>query len=61
MRPIGLLNCFLLILFVKISEGEVVKIDPVELEKMVQLPQEDWFTLTVMGEKIGYAHTYTEK
>lgn len=61
MRPIILLNCFLLVLFVQISEGKVVKIDPMEPEKMVQFPQEDWLTLTVMGEKIGYAHIYTEK
>ena len=61
MRPIILLYCFLLFLFVQFSEGEVVKIDPMELEKMVQLPQEDWLNLSVMGEKIGYAHIYTEK
>ena len=28
---------------------------------MVHLPQEDWLNLSVMGEKIGYAHIYTEK
>ena len=38
-----------------------MKIDPVELEKMIQLPQEDWLNLTIMGTKIGYAHSYMEK
>ncbi len=32
-----------------------------ELGKMLQLPQEDWLNLTLMGEKIGYAHIYTEQ
>lgn len=28
---------------------------------MMQLPQDDWLNLTLMGTKIGYAHIYVEK
>ena len=28
---------------------------------MMQLPQDDWLNLTLMGTKIGYAHIYMEK
>ncbi len=41
--------------------GQWVKIDPAEVEKMMQLPQDDWLNLTLMGTKIGYAHIYMEK
>ena len=61
MRQISLLSCCFLFLLVQFSEGEVGNIAPMEVEKMLQLPQEDWMNLTVMGEKIGYAHIYAEK
>ena len=31
------------------------------LENMLQLPQDDWLNLTLMGTKIGYAHVHAEK
>ena len=53
--------CCLLFVSMQSIEGQTVKIDSVELEKMMQLPQEDWLNLTMMGTKIGYAHSYMEK
>ena len=32
-----------------------------KLENMLQLPQDDWLNLTLMGTKIGYAHVYAEQ
>lgn len=61
MRQFSLLSCCFLLLLIQFSEGEVGNIAPMELEKMLQLPQEDWMNLTVMGEKIGYAHIFAEK
>ena len=51
------------LLFIAIADaaGQWGKVDPVEIEKMMQLPQDDWLNLTLMGTKIGYAHIYTEK
>lgn len=55
--------CTYCLLFVLIGNvvGQWVKIDPAEVEKMMQLPQDDWLNLTLMGTKIGYAHIYMEK
>ena len=38
-----------------------VNAQAVEIDKMIQLPQDDWLNLTLMGTKIGYAHTYMEQ
>ena len=54
-------SCCLLFIFVGSVAGQWVKIDPAESEKMMQLPQDDWLNLTLMGTKIGYAHIYMEK
>ena len=32
-----------------------------KLENMLQLPQDDWLSLTLMGTKIGYAYLYAEQ
>ncbi len=52
---------WLLLMSMQSVIGQTVKIDSAELEKMMQLPQEDWLNLTLMGTKIGYAHIYMEK
>ena len=31
--------------------GEWVEADPAEIEKMMQLPQDDWLNLTLMGHE----------
>ena len=51
------------LLFIAIGDvaGQWGKVDPAEIEKMMQLPQDDWLNLTLMGTKIGYAHIYMEK
>ena len=54
-------TCCLLFILIGNVVGQWVKIDPVEIEKMMQLPQDDWLNLTLMGTKIGYAHIYMEK
>ena len=54
-------TCCLLLILIGNVAGQWVKIDPEEIEKMMQLPQDDWLNLTLMGTKIGYAHIYTEK
>ena len=53
--------CCLFFIFIGNVVGQWVKIDPAEIEKMMQLPQDDWLNLTLMGTKIGYAHIYMEK
>ena len=55
--------CTCCLLFISIGSvvGQWAKINPVEIEKMMQLPQDDWLNLTLMGTKIGYAHIYMEK
>ncbi len=53
--------CCLLFILVGSVVGQWVKIDLAEIEKMMQLPQDDWLNLTLMGTKIGYAHIYMEK
>ena len=55
------LTCCLLFILIEGVMGQRVKIDPVEVEKMMRLPQDDWLNLTLMGTKIGYAHIYVEK
>ena len=55
------LTCCLLFILIGNTIGQRVKIDPAEVEKMMQLPQDDWLNLTLMGTKIGYAHIYMEK
>ena len=52
---------FIFIVFIGGAVGQWVKIDSAEIEKMMQLPQDDWLNLTLMGTKIGYAHIYMEK
>ena len=54
-------TCCLLFISIGGAVGQWVKIDPAEIEKMMQLPQDDWLNLTLMGTKIGYAHIYMEK
>ena len=54
-------TCCLLFISIGSVAGQWVTIDPVEIEKMMQLPQDDWLNLTLMGTKIGYAHIYMEK
>ncbi len=54
-------TCCLLFISIGSVAGQWAKIDPVEIEKMMQLPQDDWLNLTLMGTKIGYAHIYIEK
>ena len=54
-------SCCLLFILIGDTVGQRVKIDPAEIEKMMQLPQDDWLNLTLMGTKIGYAHIYMEK
>ena len=54
-------TCCLLFILIGGAVGQRVKIDPAEIEKMMQLPQDDWLNLTLMGTKIGYAHIYMEK
>ena len=54
-------TCCLLFILIGNTVGQRVKIDPAEIEKMMQLPQDDWLNLTLMGTKIGYAHIYMEK
>lgn len=56
-----LFTCCLLVISVGNAVGGWVEVDPAEIEKMMQLPQDDWLNLTLMGTKIGYAHLYTEK
>ena len=56
-----LFACCLLLISIGSAVGKWVKVDPAEIEKMMQLPQDDWLNLTLMGTKIGYAHIYTEK
>jgi hypothetical protein len=51
----------LLLSVIKWASAQAVTIDPTEVEKMMQLPQDDWLNLTLMGTKIGYAHIYMEK
>lgn len=55
------LTCCLLFILIENAMGQRVKIDPVEIEKMMRLPQDDWLNLTLMGTKIGYAHIYMER
>ncbi len=55
------LTCYLLFISIGSVAGEWEEIDPAEIEKMMQLPQDDWLNLTLMGTKIGYAHIYMEK
>ena len=43
----------LLLVLISPVMGQTVKIDSAELEQMMQLPQEDWLNLTLMGTKIG--------
>ncbi len=54
-------TCCLLFISIGGAVGQWVKIDPAEIEKMMQLPQDNWLNLTLMGTKIGYAHIYMEK
>lgn len=54
-------TCCLLLILIGGAAGQWVKMDPAEIEKMMQLPQDDWLNLTLMGTKIGYAHIYIEK
>ena len=54
-------TCCLLFILIGDTIGQRVKIDTAEIEKMMQLPQDDWLNLTLMGTKIGYAHVYMEK
>ena len=54
-------TCCLLFITVGDAVGQWGKVDPAEIEKMMQLPQDDWLNLTLMGTKIGYAHIYMEK
>ncbi len=54
-------TCCLLFILIGNAIGQRVTIDPAEIEKMMQLPQDDWLNLTLMGTKIGYAHIYIEK
>lgn len=54
-------TCCLLFILIGGAVGQWVKVDPAEIEKMMQLPQDDWLNLTLMGTKIGYAHIYMEK
>lgn len=54
-------TCCLLFILTGNTIGQRVQIDPAEIEKMMQLPQDDWLNLTLMGTKIGYAHIYMEK
>ena len=61
MRQQFLFICCLLLISIGSAVGKWAKVDPAEIEKMVQLPQDDWLNLTLMGTKIGYAHIYTEK
>ena len=59
-QQICFISCLLFISFGS-TAAQWVKIDPAEVEKMMQLPQDDWLNLTLMGTKIGYAHIYMEK
>ena len=54
-------TCYLFFILIGSAVGQWMKVDPVEIEKMMQLPQDDWLNLTLMGTKIGYAHIYMEK
>ena len=54
-------TCCLLFIIIGDAVGQWGKVDPAEIEKMMQLPQDDWLNLTLMGTKIGYAHIYIEK
>ena len=54
-------TCCLLFIAVGDAVGQWGTVDPAEIEKMMQLPQDDWLNLTLMGTKIGYAHIYIEK
>ncbi len=54
-------TCFLLFVSVGSTVAQWAEINPEEVEKMMQLPQDDWLNLTLMGTKIGYAHIYMEK
>ena len=54
-------TCCLLFITIGDAVGQWGKVDPAEIEKMMQLPQDDWLNLTLMGTKIGYAHIYMEK
>ena len=54
-------TCCLLFILIGGAVGQRLKTDPAEIEKMMQLPQDDWLNLTLMGTKIGYAHIYMEK
>ena len=54
-------TCCLLFIGVGDAVGQWGPVDPAEIEKMMQLPQDDWLNLTLMGTKIGYAHIYMEK
>jgi hypothetical protein len=40
---------------------QAVNAQAVEIDKMIQLPQDNWLNLTLMGTKIGYAHIYMEQ
>ena len=54
-------TCCLLFITVGDAVGQWGKVDTAEVKKMMQLPQDDWLNLTLMGTKIGYAHIYMEK
>ena len=43
-----------------LSLGDAVDVDPVEVERMFPLPQDDWLNLELMGTKAGYAHIYMD-
>ena len=51
--------CLLAALMV-MSSGGAVDVDPVEVERMFPLPQDDWLNLELMGIKAGYAHIYMD-
>ena len=56
-----LFTCCLLLISIGSAVGKWAKVDSAEIEKMMQLPQDDWLNLTLMDTKIGYAHIYMEK
>ena len=43
-----------------LSSGGAADVDPVEVERMFRLPQDDWLNLELMGTKAGYAHVYMD-
>ena len=61
MKRMVLFFCYLVFVAMQSTMGQTVEIERAEIEKMMQLPQDDWLDLTLMGTKIGYAHIYMEK